>query len=170
MPQVTSIADVYRICKAKVASIRFRDMRQLGQCNLDAETLLHMALVNGGVCEGCGCLMLFEGYAPKCWFQFSPDRIDRDEPHSQRNIRLVCLNCNCNGLGARKRACPNGCHTGDPRRKLLPWSSSPAPAPNPADVPLPTFVSDRRAAGKEPPPKRIRLSPAPGCLPRLLEG
>ena len=183
MPPVNCILALERICRTKVVNARYRDEQQLGQRRLDTQTLRDMALNSDGVCPGCACAVLFQDYDSRCWHQFSPDRLDRNLPHSKDNVRLVCLSCNCKGLGVRKRPCPNGCHPGDPQPRLLPWGSAPAPAPDPADVPLPTFVSDRRAAAawpwpckrareadELPPKRRCRLVPALLCAHGLLEG
>lgn len=188
MPPVNCTLSLERICRTKVVNARYRDEQQLGQCRLDVQTLCEMALSSDGVCPGCACTMLFQDYDARCWHQFSPDRLDRNLPHSKDNVRLVCLSCNCKGLGVRKRPCPSGCHPGDLQPRLLPWGSAPVPAPNPADVPLPTFVSDaggacgRRAATtaqpckrareweEQPPKRRCRLVPALLCAQGLLEG
>ena len=165
------------VCKkaaAKLGSVRQRDMEQHGRRDLSLEDLLELVEESTGRCPGCNCRLEFGDYKTSCRYQWSPDRINRNVPHSKENLRLVCWSCNTGRLGVRKGPCKNGCHPGD-----LPWGSSPIPAPEPEDVPLPYFASHRldRSQGlqesscelcprepearcSEPAPKRQRLEAA----------
>ena len=167
---------------AKLYNVRARDMEQHGRCDLSLEDLLELVAESTGKCPGCNCKLEFGEYKTACRYQWSPDRINRNVPHSKGNLRIVCWGCNTGGMGIRKGPCKNGCHPGD-----LPWGSSPVPAPEPEDVPVPTFTGHRlercpaeapavaevpAAAGpqesdvSEPPaPKRQRLEEAPPPQP-----
>jgi hypothetical protein len=122
----------------KLSNVRSRDMEQHGRCDLTLEDLLELAAESTGKCSGCNCRLEFGDYKSSCRYQWSPDRINRNVPHSKDNVRIICWNCNTGGLGIRKGPCKNGSHPGD-----LPWGSSPIPAPEPEDVPVPTFASHR---------------------------
>ena len=148
---------------AKLGSIRVRDVEQHGRCDLRLEDLLELVAESTGKCPGCNCSLDFGDYKAACRYQWSPDRINRNVPHSKGNLRIVCWSCNTGGLGSRKGPCKNGCHPGD-----LPWGSSPIPAPEPEDVPAPTFARHRPGhtaadycASGQPAPKRQRLEEAP---------
>lgn len=125
-----------RHAEVKLGNLRKRDLEQHGRCDLDLPTLVKMALESSDQCECCGCQIIFEDYAPYCRYQWSPDRIDRNRPHSRDNVRIRCLCCNVAGPGVKKGPCKGGCHPGD-----LPFGSSPIEAPEEKDVPLPLFLS-----------------------------
>ena len=160
---------------AKLGSIRVRDVEQHGRCDLRLEDLLELVAESTGKCPGCNCSLDFGDYKAACRYQWSPDRINRNVPHSKENVRLVCWSCNAGGLGIRKVACRHGCHPGD-----LPWGSAPVPAPNPEDVPPPTFTGHRPrrclavCGSGDPPLKRQCVgetkNPVPAPAAWLLEG
>ena len=169
---------------AKLGNIRIRDIEQHGRCDLILEDLLELVAESTGKCPGCNCSLDFGDYKAACRYQWSPDRINRNVPHSKENLRLVCWSCNTGGLGIPQGPCKNGCHPGD-----LPWGSAPVPAPNPEDVPVPTFNGNRprrrldsaeHGLCDQPACKRPCLNettrPEPGhasvvvCAPGLLEG
>jgi len=129
---------------AKLYNVRSRDIEQHGRCDLTLEDLLDLVAASTGQCPGCNCRMEFGDYKTACRYQWSPDRINRNVPHSKDNVRIICWSCNTGGLGIRKGPCKNGCHPGD-----LPWGSSPIPAPEPEVVPLPTFTSHRPKRAQE---------------------
>ena len=163
----------------KLYDIRSRDIEQHGRCDLTVEDILALVEESTDHCPGCNCRMDFGDYKRFCRYQWSPDRINRNVPHSKQNVRIVCWSCNIGGLGIRKGPCKNGCHPGD-----LPWGSAPVPAPNPEDVPLPTFTGHRPrrclavCGSGDPPSKRLCLgetenpvsAPAANCVEGLLEG
>lgn len=169
---------------AKLCNIRIRDVEQHGRCDLTLEHLLELVAESNGKCPGCNCRLEFGDYKSSCRYQWSPDRINRNVPHSKGNLRIICWSCNTGGLGIRKGTCKNGCHPGD-----LPWGSAPVPAPNPEDVPAPTFNGNRprrrldsaeHGLCDQPACKRPCLNettrPEPShasvtvCVPGLLEG
>ena len=141
MVQVRSMVALRRHCEVKVGNIRKRDLEQCQRCDLDVATLVRMALEHSGVCSECQCEMIFEDYSPFCRYQFSPDRLNRNLPHSEFNIRLVCRNCNVAGPGMRKGPCRGNCHPGE-----LPFGSAPTPPPDEKEVPFPLFLSPEAKA------------------------
>ena len=123
---------------AKTNSIRNRDKAQFGRSDLKLADTIELALRSDGKCAACGCILLFEKFKPRCFYQWSLDRINRDLPHSTGKVRLVCCYCNLGGPGRRKPPCRLGCHPGD-----LPWGSAPRPAPPPEDLPCPVWERRR---------------------------
>ena len=121
----------------KTQSIRHRDKAQFGRSDLSLSDTIQLAQSSNGHCEACGCALLFEHYKPRCFYQWSLDRINRDLPHSKENVRVVCSYCNLGGLGRRKPPCRMGCHRGE-----IPWGSAPCAAPEPQDVPCPKWRRD----------------------------
>ena len=142
MELVRSLTALRRHAEVKLGNLRKRDIEQHGRCDLDLPTLVKMALESSDECECCGCRIIFEDYAPYCRYQWSPDRIDRNRPHSKDNCRIRCLSCNVSGPGVKKGACKGGRHPGD-----LPLGSSPSPPPDEKEVPFPLVLSPEAKAG-----------------------
>ena len=60
---------------AKTNSIRNRDKAQFGRSDLKLADTIELALRSDGKCAACGCILLFEKFKPRCFYQWSLDRI-----------------------------------------------------------------------------------------------
>lgn len=97
----------------KLNDLRKRDMQKNCIFNLKFYDIIEMIKNHNGLCDGCGCEMLFINYKPWCLYQFSIDQIKKHNKyigHNKENIRLICYCCNAMGDDSIKTPCVSGCH------------------------------------------------------------
>lgn len=63
--------------------------------NITLENIKEKVNVQRGACFYCKEELLFDEWAPYCWYQFSIDRLNDDLPHDADNCVVSCYYCNC---------------------------------------------------------------------------
>lgn len=102
--------------RRKVGVYRGQDKKK-GRETATFSEFMSMVDACSGTCPRCSCAILFEGYQPYCFYQYSFDRLDNDKGHVLDNLEIVCWYCNSldstkdiSQLNRKKPKCIQACH------------------------------------------------------------
>ena len=112
-----SIVHTKQNIQSKISKHKQYDQERFNeQGNITCDNVIEMLTKQKLKCAKCNDTVLISGYLPKCWYQFSIDRIDNQKPHNKANVVISCFYCNCKEYiemhygPVSKKKCPHGCH------------------------------------------------------------
>ncbi len=79
--------------KSKISTYKSFDKKFNEGETLNLEQACNILKMYNHKCDACGRKVICD-YKPKCYQQFSIDRIDNKKSHTYDNCRLTCLSCN----------------------------------------------------------------------------
>lgn len=104
----------------KIRSYQKSDKNKFGYSgNIRLEDVTELLNKQKFRCYVCDDIVLTFGYKPRCFYQFSVDRIDNSLPHNRNNILISCYYCNCIDYltnldcndNTKHKICNNLCHS-----------------------------------------------------------
>ena len=95
----------------KLGRYRQTDLKDFGRKgSLTNEHILELLEKQKNKCCVCNDEVLLENYNPRCYYQFSVDRVHNDQPHDIGNVLISCYYCNCIQIPRGPKQCQNKCH------------------------------------------------------------